>query len=290
MAVNEHGEWVGRISSGCAEAAIATEAVRAIRENRTLMERYGVDSKYLDITLPCGSGLDIYFDPMLPTRTIDDLWQCVRARQPVGLTFKTDSPSSSHYELSPLDVQGPQDEEVLIRRQNAVQHTFTKMYFPTIRIDLAGRGPILLALARMASILGWDIRASSPEKDTLSALEALSAGRIHLTSPGAFDVTGFDRWTAAVLLFHEHEWEPQILSKVLQAGGFYVGALGSRRAHKERCRALLDLGCKGQLIDSIRGPVGLDIGSRTSEEIALAITSEILAAARCPAHLSTDHV
>ena len=280
MAVNANGDWVGRITSGCAEAAIAVDAVRAINEQETRTERYGAGSKYLDISLPCGSGIDVFFDPHIPTTVIEELLRGISERRPLGLTFQTQQNAAGHYDIRPLEVTKPQQEFNLLREQNARADMFTKMFFPNIRLNIAGRGPILSALARIAQVLKWDIVLSSPDDDLLRTLHPLATKADHLTSPQSFSTNVFDGWTASVLLFHEHEWEPEILMGVLAAENFYIGALGSRRAHQARKEALAELGCNERQIDKIRGPIGLDIGAQTSEEIAVAIIGEILATAR----------
>jgi xanthine dehydrogenase accessory factor len=280
MAVNQCGEWVGRISSGCAEAAIAAEAVRAIGEQQCRVERYGLGSRYVDIRLPCGSGIDIFFDPCIPTQVVEELIEKSCERRPVGLTFDTSRAFAGSYDIRSVNASGPQEEFRFLREQNAAARVFTKMYFPSIRIDIAGRGPIMPDLARMANILKWEISLSSPDNEMLEELKPIAAKTNHLKSANLFDTDSFDGWTASVLLFHEHEWEPAILQQVLGAKNFYVGALGSRRAHRARREALTQLGINKQQLDQIRGPVGLDIGAKAPEEIALAIAGEILAAAR----------
>lgn len=280
MAVNQHGEWAGRISSGCAEAAIAADAVRAIGDQQRRVERYGLGSRYVDIRLPCGSGIDVFFDPCIPTQLIEELARKSGERRPVGFTFDTSRAFAGSYDIRSLHASGPQQEFPLLRQQNAVARSFTKMYFPNIRIDIAGRGPIVPDLARMADILKWEIKLSSPDKEMLEELKPMAAKTNHLKSANMFDTGSFDGWTASVLLFHEHEWEPVILQKVLGAKNFYVGALGSRRAHRARREALTQLGINKQQLDQIRGPVGLDIGAKAPEEIALAIAGEILATAK----------
>ena len=60
IGVAEDGRSVGMISSGCAEEAIIAEAIKAIDTDTHHTIRYGKDSPYLDIVLPCGSGLDVF--------------------------------------------------------------------------------------------------------------------------------------------------------------------------------------------------------------------------------------
>ena len=64
MAVSESRTMVGLPFGGCLEAAIALEAVAAIKAGKPRLLRYGKGSPYLDIRLPCGSGLDVFIKPM----------------------------------------------------------------------------------------------------------------------------------------------------------------------------------------------------------------------------------
>ncbi len=62
MAIAEDGRYVGYLSGGCLEQAIVLEAQDVIRSGSNRLVRYGKGSPYFDIRLPCGSGLDMYFD------------------------------------------------------------------------------------------------------------------------------------------------------------------------------------------------------------------------------------
>ncbi|MEZ5916598.1 MAG: XdhC family protein [Parvularculaceae bacterium] len=58
---------VGSISSGCLERAIISEALASITRGKGALERYGKGSRFVDVVLPCGSGVDILYtvDPSL---------------------------------------------------------------------------------------------------------------------------------------------------------------------------------------------------------------------------------
>ena len=60
----------------------------------------------------------------------------------------------------------------------------------------------------------------------------------------------------------------------VEGGAFYVGALGAKRTQEKRRQAL------GTVADSVRGPVGLDLGGETPAEIALEVVAEILSVVR----------
>lgn len=89
-----------------------------------------------------------------------------------------------------------------------------------------------------------------------------------------------DRYTAALTLLHEHEFELPFLSAALQSDAFWVGAMGSQKAQRARCTALAERGLANSLIQALHGPVGLQRHglAKTPELIALAILLEILTA------------
>jgi xanthine dehydrogenase accessory factor len=83
-----------------------------------------------------------------------------------------------------------------------------------------------------------------------------------------------------VLLAHDYKYDLPVLRAVLAGEAAYVGVLGSRR----RGRALLDFlagdGIPAAQLARVRIPVGLDIGARSPEEIALSVLAEALAVVR----------
>ncbi len=85
MAVCESGRWAGYISGGCLEQAIAIEAVDAIKAGKPKLLRYGKGSPFLDIRLPCGSGLDVFVQPMRDAALIQDMSERMERRQPFAL-------------------------------------------------------------------------------------------------------------------------------------------------------------------------------------------------------------
>jgi xanthine dehydrogenase accessory factor len=93
------------------------------------------------------------------------------------------------------------------------------------------------------------------------------------------------RSTAVVMLTHDPKIDDPALKIVLESPAFYIGALGSRKTQAARRERLLAEGIPAEKLERIHGPVGLDIGAETPEEIALAIMAEIVAASYGVAHL-----
>ncbi|MCB1526849.1 MAG: XdhC family protein [Hyphomicrobiaceae bacterium] len=280
LAVNERGEWVGQISSDCAEAAIAREALACMADGEARTVRYGRGSKFLDVRLPCGSGLDIHFDPHVPIEILEDLEAARRARKPVTLrwseTGQVMNATGHLLDWSPrhanaLNVQS------LIETGGGL---YARHYVPVTRVLVAGRGAHASALVSCAHATGLEVCLATPDRQLIArhADHCVSTQLLH--HPDSFDAASVDRWTATVLLFHDHDWEPEILVPALQRDGFYVGALGSRLTHQQRCERLIQLGVDSASLSRVHGPVGLDIGAQSPPEIAISIIAEILKARR----------
>jgi xanthine dehydrogenase accessory factor len=85
-----------------------------------------------------------------------------------------------------------------------------------------------------------------------------------------------DAGTAVAVLSHDPKIDIPAIRAALASPAFYVGALGSRRTHEKRVAALSEAGVSAQAIARVHAPIGLDIGSREPQEIALAILAEII--------------
>ncbi|WP_157138701.1 XdhC family protein [Asticcacaulis biprosthecium] len=237
MAVCEDGRHVGLISGGCIEKALVLDAIAAIERGENHVERYGEGSRFVDLRLPCGSGIDMAFDVALEMAAVEAV---VAARA---------------------------------ERVKAVLETggFVRVYAPALRLVVVGQGPIMTAAMQFAAGLEMEPVAFSPDLDTLGVLRGLGFDGRPLE---AYERIEFDRSTAVLTLFHDHDHEAEVLARAVASEAFYVGALGSRRAQAMRLERLAALGIDAA--ERIRGPVGLDIGARTPPEIALSALAEIV--------------
>ena len=83
--------------------------------------------------------------------------------------------------------------------------------------------------------------------------------------------------TAVAVLTHDDKFDVPALVAALRGGAGYVGAIGSRGTREKRDQRLREAGLTDEQIAQIHGPIGLDIGAQTPEEIALAILAQIVA-------------
>ena len=88
------------------------------------------------------------------------------------------------------------------------------------------------------------------------------------------------RFSAAITLFHEHEWEIPFLVQALASDAFFVGAMGSTRAQAQRLRQLGEAGVGEQDLTRLRGPIGLLPRARDPNELAVSILADVMQAYR----------
>ena len=86
-----------------------------------------------------------------------------------------------------------------------------------------------------------------------------------------------DGRTVVCVLTHDPKFDVPLLEVALRIPVAYVGAMGSRRTHKEREARLREAGLDEAEIARLSSPIGLDLGARTPEETAVSIAAEIIA-------------
>ncbi len=153
---------------------------------------------------------------------------------------------------------------------------FLNAHLPQPRLVIIGAVHISQALAPMAKIAGYPLEIIDP--------------RTAFASPERFpDVDLYPEWPETVLekkpldaysglaaLTHDPKIDDFALKAALDAGCFYVGALGSRKTHAKRVERLLALGAKPEDIEGIAAPIGLDIGAASPAEIAVAVLAQLV--------------
>lgn len=84
--------------------------------------------------------------------------------------------------------------------------------------------------------------------------------------------------TAIAILSHDPKFDEPAMLGALKTEARYIGAVGSSKTNEERRERLKEAGVSDDQIARIRGPIGLDIGGSTPEEMAVSILAEIIAA------------
>jgi xanthine dehydrogenase accessory factor len=162
------------------------------------------------------------------------------------------------------------------------QRFFLNVHVPSPRMVIIGAVHISQALAPMAEMAGFDVRVIDPRTAFATPDRFENVDLIADWPEDALKDQPIDAFTALVAVTHDPKIDDWPLISALQAGAFYVGALGSRKTHARRVERLTDAGLSDAEIARIAAPIGLDIGAQSPEEIAVAILAQVIAALRKP--------
>jgi xanthine dehydrogenase accessory factor len=245
MAIHGDGSFCGVVSGGCTEAAVAAEAVAAIRHGTDRYLRLGEGSPFFDIVLPCGGGITLSIHILRQSKVVRQILDALAARKRVSLTYSPARQSLSVNEAN--HHTGWKDGD------------FIRGYRPDTRLILCGASVELETTARVAAAAGFDLKSYDGHE---------------IARP---DLPAIDEDTAVGLLYHDIDKELPMLRFALSASPFYIGALGSQRTHSRRCRVLWDLGYSKEDTDRIRAPIGLFGKARDANSLALSVLAEVAA-------------
>ena len=147
---------------------------------------------------------------------------------------------------------------------------------PELRFLVFGKGPEAFTFAALTQSVGYPSLLLSPDSETLDSAASAGCPTRQLIRPGWPADLEVDGWTAILLFFHDHDWEPAILKGALDTPAFYVGSQGSQRAAETRRLALADLGVPEAAIARLHGPVGLIRSARDARTLAVSVLAEVL--------------
>ena len=157
---------------------------------------------------------------------------------------------------------------------------FLTVQVPPVRILCVGAVHISQALAPMAKLAGFDLTILDP-RTAFATPERFPDVKVIAQWPqDALPDLRIDRYTGVCLLTHDPKIDDPALIAALRAECFYIGALGSRKTHAKRVERMMAEGFNEADLARIHAPIGLDIGSVSPAEIAVAVLGEIIAALR----------
>ncbi len=262
MTVRSEGGRIGSLSSGCVEADIEHHALVAMEKGETTTVRYGRGSPFMDIVLPCGGGLEILIVPYPDQAVLRSAVKRLKQRHPV--TIKICS-STGQMSIVKEEVTGVRDTH------------FCLHLVPELRFLVFGKGPETADFAALTWASGYEVQVYSPDPETLGACSFLEESAVELRAKHVpANVTGDGR-TAAVLFFHDHDWEPGLLRDLVRMDLYYIGAQGSMNAKAKRDQTLQELEVQPDEIARIHGPIGLVPSARDSRTLAISVLSELIA-------------
>jgi len=300
MAVSDAGDIAGSVSGGCVENAVIEQAREVLAGGEPKLFASAVsDEEAWAVGLTCGGRIEVFIEPyggVYPElqRALGEERLVARAAIVAGpglgrqlllsregtLAGDLGSPelnaqvtrrarevlASQLCERIPCDFQG-EDVDVL-----------WEVHPPRPKLVIVGAVHVAIPLITFAKPLGFRCFVIDPRSALATRERFPHADRLITEWPDvALAALGLDEATYVAVLSHDLKLDVPALRAALASPVRYVGALGSRKTHAQRLAALESEGLDEAQLARIHSPIGLRLGGRRAEEIALAIIAEIVA-------------
>jgi xanthine dehydrogenase accessory factor len=162
-------------------------------------------------------------------------------------------------------------------RGDAVE-VFVQSFAPPPRMYVFGAIDFSRATVRMGKLLGYKVTVCDARSAFATRARFPEADELVVMWPHEFLATAaVDERTVLCVLTHDPKFDVPLLKAAVKTPAAYIGAMGSRQTHRDRIQRLQAAGATTSELARISGPIGLDIGARTPEEVAVAIGAEIVA-------------
>jgi xanthine dehydrogenase accessory factor len=285
LVVSGESEIAGSVSGGCVEGAVVVEALEALEDGRCRILEFGVsDHEAFEVGLACGGRIRVIVEPVGVGQGIDPglLGELVAARagrQAVAVVTDTQAWTREIAGYTEHQARFDADRSGF---DGSAPERFVAIHNPPLRLAVVGAVHIAQPLLVMAAAAGYDVTLIDP-REAFASVERFPGGRlVHDWPDAALATHGLDTRTAVVTLTHDPKLDDPALNAALTSPVFYIGALGSTRTHAKRVARLVEAGFAQEQITRIDAPIGLDIGSRSPAEIAIAILAQMTERLRRP--------
>jgi xanthine dehydrogenase accessory factor len=313
MLVTEDGQLTGAISGGCLEGDALRKARLVMAQHKSMLVTYDTtddDDAKFGVGLGCNGIIHILIEPIYAEKQDNPVGlfkQFLSKREPIVLITlftlndkQAVQPGTCLLLTNDENIRGTfPDNEIkealladaknVLKNGNSVTKTyvygnnftcFIELIQPTVSLVIFGAGNDAIPLVKFASVLGWHITLVDGRANYAVPERFPLAKKIIIAKPGqALAELLFDERTVVILMTHNYNYDIAMLRQLLPLQLTYIAALGPKKRLERMIDELKEEGMEItiQQLRSIYGPAGLDIGSETSDEIALSVIAEMQA-------------
>ncbi|HYM94537.1 MAG TPA: XdhC/CoxI family protein [Chitinophagaceae bacterium] len=314
MLVNDDGELTGAISGGCLEGDALRKALLVLSQQQSKLVTYDTndeDDATIGIQLGCAGIIRVLFEPINPNHQnnpVQLLRKAVALRQKSVLVtlfsledIRNEQPGtcllmeengniSGEIPYSELNAVIMEDVNESMKEKtsgfknytakNISVTAFIEFLQPAISLVVIGAGNDAIPMMQIADSIGWEVRVVDGRITHAKPERFVSACQVLVSKPEkVLEQILIDEQSVFVLMTHNYNYDLAMLKELLQRKVTYIGMLGPKKKLDRMLEELQSRGMKlsQQQLNTIYGPVGLEIGAETQEEIALSIIAEIKA-------------
>jgi len=165
-----------------------------------------------------------------------------------------------------------------LKKNGVIEKTeiFVETYIRPIKVIIVGAVHIAQYLVDFAKSLNFEISIIDPRGYFASEQRFPDMKIINKWPDEAFKEIETNENSALIALTHDPKIDDPALQHALNKKFYYIGALGSKKTHENRCQRLKEAGFNNEQINSIHGPIGIKLGGRSAPEIALSIIAQLV--------------
>ena len=165
-----------------------------------------------------------------------------------------------------------------LKKNGVIEKTeiFIETYIRPIKVIIVGAVHIAQYLVDFAKSLNFEISIIDPRGYFASEQRFPDMKIINKWPNEAFKEIETNENSALIALTHDPKIDDPALQHALKKKFYYIGALGSKKTHENRCQRLKESGFTSEQINSIHGPIGIKLGGRSAPEIALSIIAQLV--------------
>ncbi|MQY21456.1 XdhC family protein [Nocardia macrotermitis] len=293
MAVAANGTVIGSISGGCVEGAVYDLCLEVLGSGIPARETFGYnDSDAFTVGLTCGGDLQVFVHRVTPgqypaiesalsTTTPAALIRDLRTGE-IGVVGPPDAPGTPFEHAVAEHAAAMLDSALTGIRHigcDGAQHTvFIESLTTPPRLIICGATDFSAALCRAGRGLGYRVTLCDARPVFTTRGRFPDADEVVVDWPHRYLArTDTDTRTAVCVLSHDPKFDIPALRLALRLPVEYVGAMGSRRTDAERRSRLRAAGLTESELSRLHSPIGLQLGGRTPDEVAIAIGAELVA-------------
>jgi xanthine dehydrogenase accessory factor len=263
MLVDDAAELYGTVGGGCVEAEVRRRVFEMMGSDRTGLLQFNLDHDYgWDDGLICGGAIDVAVALPADGRPLRAVAEAYRRREPTELSVVVDPGEG-------VGGGGGGDRQ-----------RYVLALLPRPQLLIAGAGHVGQAVCRLALDLDFDVAVFDDRHDLLERYIPDPARRVAGPMHETMAQQPIDGGTYIVIVTRGHRHDEQVLGAVAEQPARYIGMIGSRRKVKLTFDELRAAGVSEEALQRVRAPIGLDIGSVTVNEVALAIAAQLVEARR----------
>jgi xanthine/CO dehydrogenase XdhC/CoxF family maturation factor len=314
MLITDDGNLTGAISGGCLEGDALRKALMVMARGKPMMVSYDTtdenDAK-LGIGLGCNGIIHILIEPIDPVNRENpvELLRAVSSKRQLSVLITLCS-LQDKFEYQPgtciafsengrlsgtlppgIDPAGVNSlvNEAMERKMSLIGSTgmngrelnvFADLILPVVSLVIAGAGNDVIPLVKLARLMAWKITLLDGRASYATCRRFPEVQQILVTdAEQALSEVSPDDRTVFVLMTHNYNYDLALLKKLVTIPIPYIGVLGPKKK-LHRMFAEIAAGKNGKnesRFNNVYGPVGLDIGAETAEEIAVSVVAEIKA-------------